>query len=186
VTQPGSHSTRSLHQDLLFLSARRAQALQLLLGVLPTAYSVLFPARTIGRSDLAKSRVSRCCPWESKPRNSDGQRSTSGYLHSLREPWPINSPSAETPMSRERATWTPLRLRGPTLPRPLRDFADRGILDSKSFATESPNVESPILRIRATCPSRNRRSRSNRGIALRGFDVHAILMLANPDFVDAR
>jgi hypothetical protein len=46
---------------------------------------------------------------------------------------------------------------------------------------ETPNAESPMLRIRATCPSRNRRSRSNRGIALRGFDVHAILALANPD-----
>ena len=36
-------------------------------------------------------------------------------------------------ISCENATWTPLRLRGPTLPRPLRDFADRGILSSESF-----------------------------------------------------
>jgi hypothetical protein len=46
---------------------------------------------------------------------------------------------------------------------------------------ETPNAESPMLRIRATYPSRNLQSRSNRGIALRGFDVHAILALANPD-----
>jgi hypothetical protein len=46
---------------------------------------------------------------------------------------------------------------------------------------ETPNAESPMIRIRATCPSRNLRSRSNRGIALRGFDVHANLALANPD-----
>jgi hypothetical protein len=29
------------------------------------------------------------------------------------KPWPFNFPSAETPMSREYATWTPLRLRAP-------------------------------------------------------------------------
>jgi hypothetical protein len=46
---------------------------------------------------------------------------------------------------------------------------------------ESPTAESPTLRIRATCPSRNRRSRSNRGIALRDFNVHGILALTNPD-----
>jgi hypothetical protein len=46
---------------------------------------------------------------------------------------------------------------------------------------KSPTAESPILRIRATCPSRNRRSQSDRGIALRDFDVHGILALTNPD-----
>jgi hypothetical protein len=37
------------------------------------------------------------------------------------------------------------------------------------------------FRICATCPSSDRRLRSNRGIALRDFDVQAILALANPD-----
>jgi hypothetical protein len=46
---------------------------------------------------------------------------------------------------------------------------------------KSPTAESPMLRIHATCPSRNRRSRSDRGIALRDFDVHGILSLTNPD-----
>jgi hypothetical protein len=97
------------------------------------------------------------------------------------KPWPFNFPSAETPMSCEYATWTPLRLRGPTLPRPLRDFADRGILTPSLLLSESPTAESPTLRIRATCLSRSRRSRSNRGIALRDFNVHGILALTNPD-----
>jgi hypothetical protein len=51
-------------------------------GVLtPTAFSVISPSR-IGRSDLAISRDSRYCPRESKHRNPDGQRSTSGNLYS--------------------------------------------------------------------------------------------------------
>jgi hypothetical protein len=90
-------------------------------------------------------------------------------------------PEYRTLISCEHATWIPLRLRGPTLPRPLRDFADRGILAPSPLLLESPTSESPILRIRATCPSRNRRFRSNRGIALRDFNVHEILALANPD-----
>jgi hypothetical protein len=65
---PCSHSTRSLHQDLLSFSARRVLALPLLLGVLPTVFSVISPARAIGRSDLARSRDSQCCPGENKPR----------------------------------------------------------------------------------------------------------------------
>jgi hypothetical protein len=52
---------------------------------------------------------------------------------------------------------------------------------SSPWQLKSPNVESLMLRIRATCPSRNRRSRSIWGIALRGFDVHAIIALVNPD-----
>jgi hypothetical protein len=90
-------------------------------------------------------------------------------------------PSAETPMSHERSTWTPLYPWGPTLPRPLRDFAFREPTTPSLLSLGTPNAGSPMLRIRATCPSRNLRSRSNREIALRGFDVHAILALANPD-----
>jgi hypothetical protein len=62
------HSTRSLHQDLLSFSARRVLALPLLLGVPPTVFSVISPARAIGRSDLARSRDSQCCSGENKPR----------------------------------------------------------------------------------------------------------------------
>jgi hypothetical protein len=90
-------------------------------------------------------------------------------------------PEYRTPILCEHATWTPLRLRGPTLPRPLRDFADREILGSESFAVESPTTESPTLWIHTTCPSRNRWSRSNRGISLRDFNVHGIIALPNSD-----
>jgi hypothetical protein len=58
-------------------------------------------------------------------------------------------------MSLEHATWIPLCLRGPTLLRHLRDFSDRGIHDSKSLLLETPNAESPMLRIRATCLSKD-------------------------------
>ena len=84
-------------------------------------------------------------------------------------------------MSLEHATWIPLCLRGPTLLRHLRDFSDRGIHDSKSLQLETPNVESPMLRIRATCLSKDIRPRSNQEVALRNFDVHVFLALANPD-----
>jgi hypothetical protein len=68
------------------LHGPRVDALPLLFG--SSTHSLLgnLPARAIGRSDLARSRDPRCCPWESKPRNPDGQKSTSGYLHSHREP----------------------------------------------------------------------------------------------------
>jgi hypothetical protein len=57
VAPPGpSHST-----------ARRGDALPLLSGVLPTVYLVLFPARAIGRSDLAGSPNPQCCSGRAVP-----------------------------------------------------------------------------------------------------------------------
>jgi hypothetical protein len=84
-------------------------------------------------------------------------------------------------MSREHATWIPLCLRGPTLLRHLRDFADRRIHDSKSLAAGNPECRIPDAPDSCHLSLQELRSRSNRGIALRGFDVHAILALANPD-----
>jgi hypothetical protein len=70
---------------------------------------------------------------------------------------------------------------GPTLPRQLREFANRESIMHRSLLLETPNAGIPILRIRATCPRSDRRSRLNRGIALRDSDVHGIISLANPD-----
>jgi hypothetical protein len=117
----------------------------------------------------------------SKPRNPDGQsqprvvstRSASLDLSTSRVP--KLRCRASTPPGLHYVSGVPLchvrfgtsRIAEPTTPSPL--------------LLKSPTAESPILRIRATCPSRNRRSRSNRGIALRDFDVHGILALTNPD-----
>jgi hypothetical protein len=169
-------------QDLLSLSARRVQALPLLSGVLPTVYSVISPAaRAIGRSDLARSQDPRCCPWESKPRNPDGQKSTSGYFHSSAS---LDLSIPRVPKLRCHASAPHVLHYASGVPLCSFTFGTSRIAESTTpspLLLETPNAESPMLRIRATCPSRNLRSRSNRGIALRGFDVHAILALANPD-----
>jgi hypothetical protein len=62
-----------------------------------------------------------------------------------------------------------------------REFADRGFTMSSPSPLKTPNAETPRFQICATCPSSDRRLRSNRGIALRDFDVYAILAPANPD-----
>jgi hypothetical protein len=85
------------------------------------------------------------------------------------------------PSYRLHATCTPLNMWGPTLP---RHFGVSRIVESTTpspLLLKTPNVESPMLRIRATCLCSDRRSRLNRGIALRDFDVHGILALTNPD-----
>jgi hypothetical protein len=125
-------------------------------------YSVIFPARAIGRSDLAGSRDSRCCPRESSSRKPDGQ-SQPRVIPLTPRALTFQLPECQTSDVALARHLDPLCLRGPTLPRHLRDFSDRGIRDSKSFTAESPTAESPILRIRATCPSGNRRFQSNRG-----------------------
>jgi hypothetical protein len=162
-------------------TARRVGALPLLLGVLPTVYSVIFPARAIGRSDLAGSRDSRCCPRESSSRKPDGQS----------QPRVVSTRSANLDLSTSRVP--KLRCRASTPPGlhyvsgvPLCHvrFGTSRISEPTTLSPlllKSPTAESPILRIRATCPSRNRRSQSDRGIALRDFDVHGILALTNPD-----
>jgi hypothetical protein len=80
-------------------------------------------------------------------------------------------PECRTPKLSKRATWAALRLRGPTLPRPLRDFADRGILGSKPFAVGVPDFRIPdtldschLSLQESTVPikSRNRPSRFQR------------------------
>ena len=58
-------------------------------------------------------------------------------------------------------------------------MGNRGIVIST--VTNPLHWETPILRIRATCPSDNRRLPQNREIATRDFGVHATLALANPD-----
>jgi hypothetical protein len=63
----------------------------------------------------------------------------------------------------------------------LREFAVRGSATPSPLLLGTPNAETPMLRIRATCLHSDRRSRSNRGIALRDSDVHVFLTLANSD-----
>jgi hypothetical protein len=133
VASPGpSHS--AAQRDNALLTPLGSSTHSLLCYLPRTCY------REIGPREIARVAVlSR----ESKPRRPDGQsqprvvltRSTSLGLSTL--------PSTETPMSREYATWTPLRLRGPTLPRPLRDFADRGILAPSPLLLESPTHRIP-------------------------------------------
>jgi hypothetical protein len=69
----------------------------------------------------------------------------------------------------------------PTLPRQPREFADRGFTTPNLLPLETPNAGIPILRIRATCPRSDQRSRSIRGIALRDFKWAWDSHLANPD-----
>jgi hypothetical protein len=154
---------------------------QLLLGSSKT-HSLLrnlpFVYQEIGPRNVARlTALSR----EIDHRNSDGQRSTSGDFYSRRRVFTYKSPSTKTPIYRLHATCTPLDLRGPTLPRQLRDFAVREPMTPKFLLPESPNAGVPILWIRATCPHSDRRFRLNRGIALRDFDVHGIIALAHPD-----
>jgi hypothetical protein len=88
----------------------------------------------------------------------------------------------EFPNPELRCHLSSTRTWGPTLPRPLRDFADRGSTTTGPLPLETPNARIPMLRIRATCLHSDRRTRLNRRIALRGFDVHGILALTNPNF----
>jgi hypothetical protein len=113
--------------------------------------------------------------------NPDGQRSTSGMstrganLDLLTSRVPKLRCRASTPPGLHYVSGAPLcHVRFGTSR--IAEYSAPSLL-----LLESPTAESPTLRIRATCPSRSRRSRSNRGIALRDFNVHEILALANPD-----
>ena len=64
----------------------------------------------------------------------------------------------------------------------LREFTVRGSATPSLLLLGTPNAETLMLRICATCLHSDRRSRSNRGITLRDSDVHVFLTLANPDF----
>jgi hypothetical protein len=113
--------------------------------------------------------------------NPDGQKSTSGNVHSRHEPCPFDFPSTEF---RYRASTPPGLHYASGVPLCHVHFGTSRIAEYSApslLLLESPIAESPTLRIRATCPSRNRRSRSNRGIALRDFNVHGILALPNSD-----
>jgi hypothetical protein len=92
-------------------------------------------------------------------------------------------PKSRTPrcrVPRREATWTPLAP-APHDTTSRWDFANRGFSTQSFLLLETTNAETPMLWIRATCPSSSRRLQSNRGIALRDFDVHVFLTLANPD-----
>jgi hypothetical protein len=91
------------------------------------------------------------------------------------------SPSTEAPIYRFHATCTPPNIWGP---RCHVSFGNSRIANPSCTVPccwKTPNAGIPIPRIRATCPRSDRRSRSNRGIALRDSDVHGIIALANPD-----
>jgi hypothetical protein len=62
----------------------------------------------------------------------------------------------------------------------ISGFHGSRILDSESLALETPNAETLRFQIFATCPSSDRWLRSNRGVVLRNFDVHAILPPSTP------
>jgi len=69
--------------------------------------------------------------------NPDGQRSTSGNVHSRHEPCPFDFPSTEF---RSRASTLPglHYASGPHTATSFREFTDRGTHDSKSFTLGNP------------------------------------------------
>jgi hypothetical protein len=90
-------------------------------------------------------------------------------------------PSAETPIPRECATWTPLCLRVPRCQSSLRDFADRGST-VPSPCRWKPRM--PKLRWFGFMPSVSPTvdgSDQIGGSHFAVFDVHAILALSDPD-----
>jgi hypothetical protein len=97
------------------------------------------------------------------------------------EPLYFKTPSTDAPISRLNATWTPLTPWGPTRPRHPGISLIANPRCKCSLRLKTPNADPVILRIRATCPSDDRRLPLNREIATRDFDVHVILALANPD-----
>ena len=171
VALPGpSHSAAQRDNAL---STPLGSSTHSLLGNLPcTCY------REIGPRETARPTVLSSGNQTPKTR---GQRSTSVNPYSRCRAFTYKSPSTEMPSYRLNATYTPLNMWGPTLP---RRFGGSRIAES---TTPSPlllgtsNAESPMLRIRATCLCSAQRSQLNRGIALRDSDVHGIFSLANPD-----
>jgi hypothetical protein len=77
-------------------------------------------------------------------------------------------------------TCPPLYPWGPTLTRRLGISRIVNPQYKVALLLETPNAETPIRRIRATCPRSNRWFRLNREIVTRDFDVHATLHSSNP------
>jgi hypothetical protein len=71
----------------------------------------------------------------------------SGYRHSRCHCFGFQTPSAEVPIPRRGATCIPLYLRGPTLPRQPRDFADRESTIQAPLGAETSERRSPISRL---------------------------------------
>jgi hypothetical protein len=114
----------------------------------------------------------------------DGQRSTLGISPLAMSTACLSKPRAPRCRSPIKCHLDSTHFQGPTRPRHLTlvwEIAGSRFPDANPLHWETPNAETPILRIRATCPSDNRRLPLNREIATRDFDVHATLALANPD-----
>jgi hypothetical protein len=94
---------------------------------------------------------------------------------------PFKTPGTEVPILCYSATCPPLYPWGPTLTRRLGISRIVNPQYKVALLLETPNAETPIRRIRATCPRSNRRFRLNREIATRDFDVHATFALVKPD-----
>jgi hypothetical protein len=102
-----------------------------------------------------------------------GYHNLRGHCLALQQPECRNADSTRARHLGSTILWDP------TLPRQPRDLADREFTTPNLLPLETPNAGIPILRIRATCPPSDQRSRSNREIALRDFNVHGIIALAN-------
>jgi hypothetical protein len=102
-------------------------------------------------------------------------------FHSRCRAFTYKSPSAETPSYRASRHLYSTEYVGSHSATSLRGFADRGIHDSKSPAAGNPECRIPDALDSCHLSCSDRRSRLNRGIALRDFDVHGILALTNPD-----
>jgi hypothetical protein len=103
-------------------------------------------------------------------------------VHSRRnEPWPFNFPSAETPMSREYATWTPLRLRAPLCH--VRFGTSRiAEYSLQVFCCWNPRLSNPrcsgfVPPVSLGVDGPDQIAGSHFAI----FNVHEVLALANPD-----
>jgi hypothetical protein len=133
-----------------------------LLNNLPFVY------REIGPRDVARLPV---LPRAIKHRNPDGRRSTSGNFHSWRRVFAYQIPeyrSVDLSVSRHLY---PTKYLGPTLPRQLREFADRESIMHRSLPLENPECRNPdtpdschLSTLRPTVPikSGNRTSRLRR------------------------
>jgi hypothetical protein len=133
------------------------------------------PQRTPFRdSGIRTSRIREPCdtvlvrPNAETP-SADGQRSTlrvsgislSGYRDPRCQYFVLSNP--RVPRCRFSATTPPVfhYSAGSHSTTSLRDFADRGSTTQVAMVLETPNADPAMLRIRATCPSNDRRLRLN-------------------------
>jgi hypothetical protein len=151
-------------------------------------------SREIGSRDIARLAALISCNQALNPECRWSMVNGSEYHHSRCQQRTFPNPEPRGADLPTRRHLDSTHFRGPARPRHLtiRVIGNRGIAIStvaNPLHWETPNAEIPILRIRATCPSDNRRLLRNREIATRDFDVHVTCLVKHrtpiPDGVDS-